>query len=653
MATRKYIADFETTVYEGQTDTEVWASALTEIGNTDPDKVKVWNTIDGLFDYLFKLKSNSVVYFHNLAFDGSFILNWLLRQDRFKQAFDFIDDKTVVPIDRKYMENNTYRYTISDMGQWYNIFIRVNDHTIDIKDSLKLLPFSVASIGKSFNTLHKKLSMEYIGYRMAGGYIDDNEMEYIKNDVLVVGEALDTMFSEGHKKSTIGSCCLTDYRSMITKYAFDEFFPNLKEIDIPSELKTPYIQCADDFIRKSYKGGWCYVVKGKENIEYNNGVTADVNSLYPSVMHSISGNKYPIGTPTFWHGNYIPVANTIDNIPIDQDPDTYFFIKIRTEFKIKEGYLPCIQIKDNLLYRGNEWLETSDIKINGEYHNKYIDLDGNLKSTQVELTLTCTDWKLINEHYDLYNTEIIGGCYYYAEAGIFDCYIDKWRKVKETSTGAMRTLAKLFLNNLYGKLASNDNSNFKVAHLEDGVLKFVPYEAHEKQVISIACGSAITSYARDFTIRTAQKNYYGNDKRGFIYADTDSIHCDLKPDELIGVDVHPTKFLHWKLEGSWDRAIFVRQKAYIEHIIAENLEPIEEPYNKITCAGMGKRCKQLLDLSMRGIKEVEGMTEEEEEFLKTKRDFCDFKVGLKIPSKLVAKNIKGGVLLVPTTYEMH
>lgn len=642
--TRKYVADFETTVYEGQENTEVWASALCEIGNSDPNKVKVWNSIEGLFNHLFKLKSNSIVYFHNLAFDGSYILNWLLRRDDFKQAF-YIDGDYAEPIDRKEMENNTFRYTISDMGQWYNIFIKVNDHIIDIKDSLKLLPFSVATIGKAFNTEHKKLSMEYIGYRCSGGYISEDEEEYIKNDVLVVAEALKTLFDEGHNKSTIGSCCLSEYRGLIGQFAFEDMFPNLQEIVIPDRLRTPFVNNADDFIRKSYKGGWCYVVKGKENKEFHNGITADVNSLYPSVMHSISGNKYPIGRPTFWVGNEIP--------EIAQDDDHYYFIRVRTQFKIKDGYLPCIQIKDNGLYRGNEWLETSGIMYKDKYVYKYYDRDGVLNDTTVELTLTCTDWKLIQEHYDLFDTEIIGGCYYWAESGIFDVYIDKWRKVKENSTGAMRTLAKLFLNNLYGKLASSDCSNFKIAHLDDGVLKYTPYEAHDKQLISIACGSAITSYARDFTIRTAQKNYYGKDKRGFIYADTDSIHCDLSADELKGVNVHPNNFLCWKLEASWDRAIFVRQKTYIERVVAENLEPIEVPYNKITCAGMGKRCKQLLDLSMRGINEIEGMTYEEQYFLKEKRDFCDFKVGLKIPSKLVAKNIVGGVLLVNTTYEMH
>ena len=89
----------------------------------------------------------------------------------------------------------------------------------------------------------------------------------------------------------------------------------------------------------------------------------------------------------------------------------------------------------------------------------------------------------------------------------------------------MRELAKLFLNNLYGKMASSTDSSFKYAYLDEtGTICYKIVTAHNKKAGYIAIGSAITSYARNFTIRAAQMNYYGPNKRGFIYADTDSIH---------------------------------------------------------------------------------------------------------------------------------
>ena len=58
---------------------------------------------------------------------------------------------------------------------------------------------------------------------------------------------------------------------------------------------------------------------------------------------------------------------------------------------------------------------------------------------------------------------------------------------------------------------------------------------------------------------------------------------------------------------------------------------------------------------MEGYKEEEGdgYTEEEKEFLRVKRTLKDFKVGLCVPGKLMPKRIKGGTLLVETTYEMR
>ena len=303
-------------------------------------------------------------------------------------------------------------------------------------------------------------------------------------------------------------------------------------------------------------------------------------------------------------------------------------------------------------------LESSDFvdRKTGKHYTKYTDTDGTIKDTRVELTLTMTDYELIKEHYNLVDFEIIDGCYFYAMVGIFDDYIDKYKKIKMESKGAKRELAKLFLNNLYGKMASSMNSSFKVALIkEDGNITFKAVKAMDKTPGYIPVGSAITSYARNFTIRAAQKNYYGKDKRGFIYADTDSIHCDLSPEEVKGITVHDKNFCCWKLESEWDLGVFARQKTYVEHIVKEDGELVDRPYYNIKCAGMPDKCKNLLRMSIEGYTEEEynNLNEEEKEFVKTKRTLADFKVGLVVPSKLLPKRIHGGIVLQSTTYEMR
>lgn len=646
------VGDFETTVYEGQKNTEVWASAIVEMFTED---VSIFHSIDETWEYLSGLKSNLIVYFHNLKFDGNFWISFFLNKLHLKQAYTGDGVNSCEWKQDKEMYNNTFKYTISELGQWYSIKVKENDKVIEFRDSLKLLPFSVKEIGKAFKTRHQKLDMEYTGFRYAGCEIKPEEKKYIANDVLVVKEALEIVFQEGHNRLTIGSCCLAEYKQIVGEDDWKRRFPDVTQIELDSEVYGK--SNVDAYVRKSYRGGWCYLVKGKENKIYTNGTTADVNSLYPSMMHSMSGNRYPVGKPMFWSGNFIPDRAMQNNM--------YFFIRIRTKFYLKSGKLPFIQIKGNMLYKGTESLHTSDVfdKATGKYYDKYIDIDGKTCDTRVELTLTMTDYFLILEHYDLVDFEILDGCYFRSEVGIFDEYIDKYAKIKMTSKGARRTLAKLFLNNLYGKMASSTDSSFKLAYVkDDNSIGFINITAKDKEAGYIPVGSAITSYARNFTIRVAQANYYGVEEHGFIYADTDSIHCDLPPEQITGIKVHETDFCAWKLESCWDRAIFARQKTYIEHVTHEDLQKIEEPYNNIKCAGMPQRCKDLFELSMSGKAVYEQYKENTpvNRFLFNQvtrepivRTFDDFKIGLNVPCKLIPKRIEGGVLLVESTYQMR
>lgn len=625
------VGDFETTVYEGQENTEVWASAVVPLYT---ENVEIFHSISDTFEYLKSIQGNIVIFYHNLKFDGSFWLNFLFKKG-YAHAFDFVSKKFAKDDE---MPAKSFKYLISDLGQWYSITIKEGRRTIEIRDSLKLLPFSVAEIGKGFMTKHKKLDMEYAGKRYAGCQITEEEKKYIRNDVLVVKEALETMFDGGHKEITIGSCCLKEFKRTFAPHVYPEMFPNLYDIKADKKLGCDTI---GEYIHKSYKGGWCYLVEGKENKVYKNGVTYDVNSLYPSMMHSISGNRYPTGYPVAtWAGNYIPNDAKSEY--------HYFFIQIKTRFRVKDGFLPFIQIKRDFRYKGNECLKTSDFynAKTGRYNRYVYDKDGNKQDTRVILTLTQTDYYLFLEHYDVFDFEILSGVYFSTDIGFFDKYIDKYKEIKMTSKGAQRTLAKLYLNNLYGKMASSTDSSFKVANIkDDGSLGFEYVEAHDKKPGYIAIGSAITSYARNFTIRTAQKNFYGKNKPGFIYADTDSIHCNIYKDDIKGVEESDTDFCCWKLESEWDEGIFARQKTYIEKTGL---------HYDIKCAGMTKQCKRLLENSLYGAYPIDynKLSQAEQDFVKNKRTLKDFKKGLSIPGKLMAKQINGGVLLVDSTFEM-
>lgn len=601
-----YVADFETTVYKGQQFTEVWAAAVVKLGSED---VEVLHSLPDFLSYIYAKKTNIVCYFHNVKFDGNFLLDYLLR-----------NGYTWNRVAEGKMLNKQFKCAISDRGQWYSITVKMHNMVIEFRDSYKLLPFSVKRIGKGFQTKHRKLDMEYEGFRYAGCVITDEEKEYIRNDVLVVKEALEIMFERGHEKLTIGSCCLEEFKSTYDKIDYKNFFPDLTEVEIDEEI---YGECnADSYIRHSYRGGYCYLAKGKENRKYLHGWTADINSSYPSNMSSESGNRYPVGKPQFWKGEIPDLPN-----------QSYYFVRIKCRFKLKEGMLPTVQIKGSFLYSGTEYLTTSDIYdySSGTYKRYYM-RKGELHDTQITMTMTCVDYKLFLQHYDVYDLQVLDGCWFRTEIGLFDEYMYKYKKIKESSQGAERELAKLYLNNLYGKFSANDSSSYKVPYInKKNVLGFESVEEHEKKPGYIAIGSAITSYARRFVINAAQANYQGPDRDGFIYCDTDSIHCSGHPKGAKGIKIHPTNFCAWKLESYWDEAIFVRQKTYIEHVTHNDGEPVE-PYYQIRCAGMSEDAKQ--------------------EFIK-EHTVEEFREGLKLKEGLKPIRMPGGVLLVKKGYDMR
>lgn len=706
--TKTFACDFETSVYKGQTRTDVWSAAVCPIRTKllqdngvkepGPEDVMIYHSLDEFMAWLDSMKRNPVLYFHNLKFDGSFILDWLLRNG-YKWAEK---EKRKDPDEPK-----TFSALIGDMGQWYQMTIIMPDgHAVYIRDSLKLMPMPLKKLAHDFKTKYQKLEMEYTGKRYPGCMIKPEERKYIANDVLVLSELMEIMFMAGIDTLTIGSACMKKYKETVPTMYIEENFMNLAAIEAPDYTGA---KNADDYVRKSYRGGWCYAKPDRCNTVYywkptNHtagavysfkgvdyiGVTADVNSLYPSMMHSMSGNRYPIGRPHFVKGADILKYKL---------PKYYTFIRLKCRFKLKEGFLPFIQIKGSQYYIGTEMLEDSRIRFRGnKYETLKIKETGKLITDVVEMTMTCTDYELFHKHYNVTDETILDGCWFYTDIGMFDDYINYWAHIKQASTGAQRQIAKLFLNNLYGKFATNPLNVVKIAvnaeHFdsymhehekatikdylessaavgcsEDDDISLIDDYREDKKPMYIPIGSAITSYARQFTITAAQKNY-----DTFCYADTDSIHCLTSAEKIKGIKIHPTEFCCWKLESYWNEAIFVRAKTYIEHVSHEDGNPVSEQYYNVKCAGMPQKCKDMLIESFeeteekaagnKKIAEILIANDKEDtlkrdqmiekySFLGTKRNLTDFKIGLVVPGKLTPERIKGGVLLVERNFTMN
>ena len=639
---RVFAADFETTVFDGQEYTEVWASGIAELYH---DECVLFHTIEDTWDAILDAgqEDDLRIYYHNLKFDGHFWLDFLYRHGYSNALEVSYDESGTVPTGAAWKKWGDVKYNemvvgISDSGQWYYIKIKIlGGHTVEFRDSLKLIPMPLRKAAKDFNTPHQKLDMEYEGERYAGCEITPEEQRYIENDVLALKECLEIIYARGHDKLTIGACCMAEFRKLYGPNEFLADFPDLTQYATPAGEADLYGALdADEYVRKAYRGGWCYCHPRTRahNVRHDPGITADVNSLYPSMMHSESGNAYPFGKPYFFRGKIDP--------RIEHDPRFYYFLRVRMRFRLKPDKLPFIQIKNTWRFTGTEYLTSSEGR------------DG--KDQILEFTFTCTDWALVLEHYEVYDLEYLDGVFFWAKRGIFDAYIDIYKKQKiEATNKADRTIAKLFQNNLYGKFAANTDSSFKVPDIYSlgDVLDFEWFEEHKKKPGYIAIGAAITSYARNFTIRAAQANY-----SVFAYSDTDSIHLYTDEEHVKGITIHDKNYCCWKIESHWDRGWFVRQKTYCERYPDGEGKPSKW---HVTCAGLPDLGKKLFLESIGQAeftaKELARLDDDEKAYIREGVRQCrsieDFKIGLRVPGKLVPKVIHGGVILQKVLFTMN
>ena len=598
-------ADFETTTDEK--DCRVWAWGVCEIGN--PDYFVYGNSLDTFFDYL-ETVPGSTVYFHNIKFDGEFLFVYLFEHG-FSLAEHVYNEALGKYVDVE--KSKTFTTLISNMGQFYAvkiIFEKKGKKTkyIQMYDSMKILPFSVAEVAKGFNLPISKLELDYNAYREPGHILTEEEISYLRNDVDIMARALKVLFDQNLQKMTQGSNALYDFKQIYGPKRFKDTFP------VPDY---------DQYVRGAYKGGYTYLRPEFAERDLSMGLVFDVNSLYPSVMYDC---PLPYGEGVYFEGEYKP-----------HDLYPLYVQTFICQFELKPGYVPTLQIKENLRFIPTEYLTTSG-------------------DQEVTLCLSSVDIDLFFKHYDVDVIEYVDGWMFKATDTIFKPYIDKWMKVKIESTlngnKAMRTLSKLMLNALYGKFALNPNVQGKFPEYNDGKIIYHDGPKERREPIYIPVGVFITAWARHKTISNAQKLY-----KYFRYADTDSLHLEIPiPKAMQGMsekelealttadlremgldlpedfEVDPVKLGAWKLESHFTRARFIRQKSYIEDSNPPETWEDPETYDrgrmKITCAGMPKSCYEFVTWE-------------------------NFRVGSTFGGKLTPKHVKGGIVLRETDFTIR
>ncbi len=568
---RKFTADFETSTENDKA--WVWAYGICEISNIN--NFIYGNNIDDFMEWLADDYENYVVYFHNLKFDGEYIFSWLLNND-----FTWIKDN-------KDAKTKTFTCLISDMGQFYSIEIyfkkkgkKVNKATI--YDSLKILNFSVEQIAKDFDLPIRKGELDYELVRYPHHKINDEELSYLKNDVEIMARALEMMFIRDLTKMTIGSNALSNFKSRFKYEDFMRFFP------------TPAYEVWQD-LRQAYKGGFTYLNDIYQDKDVKNEIVLDVNSMYPSILRN---EKLPYGEGMFFEGKY------------EYDKNMPLYIQMVTcSFELKKNKIPTIQIKGTLSFLPNEYLKTS----NGDI---------------VSLALTNYDLELFLENYNVEDLCYVNGWKYKAMSGLFTSYIDYWYNEKteagKNKNKSQKTIAKLMLNSLYGKMGLSYDVRGKYPYLENEVVKYRLTDLEQREGIYIPVAIFTTSIGRYKIINASQKirdysiQKYKNDM--YIYSDTDSIHTLLPEEECKNIiDINDYKLGAFKVEERVKKARYLRQKCYVQEL--------EDGTLNTTIAGLPKK-------------------------LGYKVNFDNFRYNFTTSGKLTFKHVKGGVILVDTTFSI-
>lgn len=305
-----YVADFETTginYYNEHGYVKVW---LYSVSDSDGKIANYGDSIEKFIDWC-SHNHGALIYFHNLRFDGVFLISYLLNNGFTHKEEIYSHDK------------QGFSTLIGDMGEYYQIKINfAPNKQVTIYDSLKLIPLTVRQIAKAFKLPMEKGTIDYEDYT-----INDETLDYVFRDTQIVANAIKFFRDKGYTRMTIGS---NSYHSFMDNLAGAHIlFPRLGK----------------EFInkwREAYRGGRSQVNPKYTNQIMRNVKRYDLNSMYPSIMAQC----------------YLPYGKPIEC----KTRGKYRFelYHLQAHFKLKDGHLPTLLRTNTMFNKAGDtyWINT-------------------------------------------------------------------------------------------------------------------------------------------------------------------------------------------------------------------------------------------------------------------------------------------------------
>lgn len=544
-------ADFETSTEAWGVDSAVvWLWDICDCNLSH----RSGNSLDSFMEYVLTTKPMNTLYcFHNLAYDGVYIISWLLNN-----GYKCVDKND------KDLRGKTFTCLITQQGLHYAYAVRGKYCTIFFMDSYKYIHTSVEDMAKLYDLPILKGKIDYDTVREEGHIPTEEELSYIHNDTEIVMRAILKKLEGGEVKFTQSGNAREFFKDTFDKKTYDSYFPQL-------ELSE------DAYIRRAYSGGYTYLNPVFASKDLGDMVSLDCNSMYPAQMlHELM----PYGRPVWFNGEY------------EQDDEYPLYVQtLSCSFTLKKGKTPTIPKKKVFNKITPEYMTDSNFSI-------------------VTLTLSNVDLELMKDNYALSNVRYIDGYKFKARKGyevsaeeastmtvdeiiekdgvgsFFYEYFKKWRYIKEHSDGVVRVNAKLMQNGLYGVFATNPLKSKVFPYLDGDLVRYKVMPKKETKAMYLPIAIFVTAYSRKLLI-----NLINRYKDRFVYCDTDSMY-------LVGSDVpsdmkiHPSLYGFFKVEHVIKKARFLGDKRYIYYA---HTPKDEEDKWTVVCCGANKEVKEQMN----------------------------------------------------------
>lgn len=281
-------ADTESTIYEENKGTRVYLWVVID----SQDNKYIGYDVNTLIDYI--IKSEEVIFFHNLKHDFSFIHYQCLKRG--------------IPCKILYRK-----------GTYYSVKIGKGE----LRDTFNFIPLSLEEIGDTFGTRNRKGRLAV--YEKPYEYEPTQEdIDYCMLDVMTLKESFTAYLSEMSALLLEHDFIKAEAKLRTSLTISSVAYTAFTEKNLFSKLCPKTSMSEYQMLRPAYQGGFVY---SRESGIERNVLMLDENSMYP--------DKY--------RNQPMPVGRMISCETLDEALKANFsVIKVSIRYDLKKGFIPII-----------------------------------------------------------------------------------------------------------------------------------------------------------------------------------------------------------------------------------------------------------------------------------------------------------------------